>query len=379
MKKVTFLTGTRADYGKLKSLMRILSEDSAYEVTILVTGMHLLPQYGSTVNEILSDQLGEIIFLPNQFAEQTMEISVARTIEQLSNFFHSYTPELLIVHGDRLEALAGALCGLLRNIPVGHIEGGEVSGTVDGVLRHSVSKLSHLHFVSNEQAEIRLKQLGESSSSIHVIGSPDIDVMFSVGLPSLDEVKERYAIPFDKFAIAIFHPVTDELNLLTEQANNFADALLKSGENYILIKSNNDLGSELINSVFEIKLCSKKILRIPSMRFEYFLTLLKNSNFIIGNSSAGVREAPYYGVPTINVGSRQNGRSLNSMIFNVSTSTKEITEAIKLADGTKHKPRFEFGQGNSALKFKEILDEFDEWPPKANKEFVDVDFLRNND
>ena len=379
MKKVAFLTGTRADYGKLKSLIKILSQDSNYEISILVTGMHLLPQYGSTATEILSDELGEIYLLPNQHGEQPMEISVARTIEQLSGFLDSKAIDLLIVHGDRLEALAGALSGLLRNVAVGHIEGGEVSGTVDGILRHSVSKLSHLHFVANIEAESRLRQLGEVNSNIHVIGSPDIDIMFSDALPSLGQVSDRYSIPYKEYAIAIFHPVTNELNQLRNQAINFADALNESGINYVLIKSNNDLGSESINLVLNQKLNSTQILKLPSMRFEYFLTLLKNANFIIGNSSAGIREAPYYGVPTINIGSRQSGRSADKLILNVDPSKDQILTAIRSMASIKHEPRFDYGKGSSAIKFKEILDEYPTWPPRIDKEFIDLKSYAKNE
>jgi UDP-N-acetylglucosamine 2-epimerase (hydrolysing) len=373
MKNVAFLTGTRADYGKLKGLIKVLNVDVNYKVSILVTGMHLLPQYGSTVNEILSDDLGEIHLLPNQHGEQLMEISVARTIEQLSSFFDTNPVDLLIVHGDRLEALAGSLTGLLRNIAVGHIEGGEISGTVDGILRHSVSKLSHIHFVANNEAATRIRQLGESPQSIHVIGSPDIDIMFSDNLPQLRDVVDRYCIPFKEFAIAIFHPVTNEIESMRDQAVQFANALIESGRNFILIKSNNDLGSEVINSVFNSELNTINILKLPSMRFEFFLTLLKNAKFIVGNSSAGIREAPYYGVPTINVGSRQNGRSLDEFIINVPTLTTLILEGMEKAERSKHEPRFNYGDGFSAFKFKEILDNFTNWPPNIAKEFVDFE------
>ena len=185
MKEVVFLTGTRADYGKLKSLIEILHLDSNYNVSIIATGMHLLPKYGSTVNQIIEDNLGEVVILPTYMQEQQMEITLAKTIENISNFVNETKVDLLVVHGDRVEALAGAIVGAIRNVPVAHIEGGEVSGTVDGLIRHSVTKLSHLHFVSNSISRKRLIQLGEQSDSIYEIGSPDIDIMFSNFLPSI--------------------------------------------------------------------------------------------------------------------------------------------------------------------------------------------------
>ena len=157
--QIIFLTGTRADYGKIKPLLKILKGDPNYEVKIVVTGMHLLAKYGSTVFEIEKDALAEIILLPNQINEQAMEISLSKTIEALSMFFDQNRCDLFVIHGDRVEALAGAVVGSIRNIPVAHIEGGEVSGTIDGMLRHSISKLSHIHFVANQSAEERLIQL----------------------------------------------------------------------------------------------------------------------------------------------------------------------------------------------------------------------------
>ena len=289
MQKVAFLTGTRADYGKLKALMQVLAESESFDVQVLVTGMHLLPQYGMTVSQIINDNIGTVHLIPNNTTSQTMESTLSKTIEQLAAFLEHNKMDLLIIHGDRIEALAGAIVGSLRNLPTAHIEGGEVSGTVDGLIRHSISKLAHLHFVSNETAKNRVIQLGEREDSIYVIGSPDVDVMLSNKLPSMSEVINRYKIPFDEYAIAIFHPVTNEISTLKNQIVQFCNALQESSENYIIIKPNNDLGTEIIQEELS-KLDSKsKFLHVPSMRFEFFLTLLKNSKFIIGNSSAGVR------------------------------------------------------------------------------------------
>jgi UDP-N-acetylglucosamine 2-epimerase (hydrolysing) len=373
---ITFLTGTRADYGKIKSLLRILKNDEKYHVDVIVTGMHLLPSYGGTAAEVLTDDLGTIHLLPNQNSEQAMEISLARTIEIISHFLTKNPTQLLLVHGDRIEALAGAIVGALTNVPVGHIEGGEVSGTVDGLIRHSISKLAHIHFVSNESAQNRLLQLGESANSIFNIGSPDIDLMFSNELPTNTEVKKRYEIEFEKYAIVIFHPVTSEISTLREQAINICSALKKSGDNYIVIKPNNDLGSDIIQEVLNKELTSKNFKHLPSMRFEYFLTLMKNSDYMLGNSSAGVRETCYYGVPSINIGSRQHNRNNNTLILNVKPEESDITEAINSTKYTSRKPIFPFGEGDSDKQFKEILDNQIDWPITTSKVFVDLEYKK---
>ena len=372
MKRIAFLTGTRADYGKIKPLMESLGKNTKYEIHILVTGMHLLEKYGATVNHVMEDHLGIIHLLPNQHPNQTMETSLARTIEQISEACISNSFDMMVVHGDRIEALAGAIVGVLRNIPVAHIEGGEVSGTVDGLIRHSVSKLSHVHFVSNENSKQRLIQLGESVESIYIIGSPDIDVMLSNKLPTLEEVLDRYSVPFERYGILIFHPVTNEIDNLRDYAARVCQAISKSSKNYVVIKPNNDLGTEIIQNELMSLTDKNRFVHLPSMRFEFFLQLLKSSEFIIGNSSAGVREAAYYGVPAINVGTRQRNRHESNLILNTDYSETEILEAIKSASMMERVPNQGFGDGNSGEKFAKILLSQNFWPISVDKHFVDV-------
>jgi UDP-N-acetylglucosamine 2-epimerase (hydrolysing) len=256
---------------------------------------------------------------------------------------------------------------------VAHIEGGEVSGTVDELIRHSVSKLSHIHFVSNEEASKRLIQMGEIQSSIFTIGSPDIDIMFSNELPHLEKVKEYYEIPFDKYAIVMFHPVTTEANDMKQYAANFTAALLADNHNYVVIYPNNDLGSQYIIESYK-KLKENPRFRVfPSLRFEYFLTLLKNSQFIIGNSSAGIREAPYYGIPIINIGTRQQNRAIHADIINVDYNIESIVNALQNIDTHKvTKTESDFGQGNSAQLFLESIENTAIWGVNHQKQFRDI-------
>jgi UDP-N-acetylglucosamine 2-epimerase (hydrolysing) len=371
MKRIAFLTGTRADYGKLKPLIIAIRKNSEFDIHILVTGMHLLDQYGSTVAHVMDDGLGTIHLLPNQHPSQTMENCLARTIEQISEQCTNTSFDLLVVHGDRIEALAGAIVGVLRNIPVAHIEGGEVSGTVDGLIRHSISKLSHLHFVSNKTAKKRLEQLGEKASAIYEIGSPDIDAMLFSKLPSMSKVKSRYGIKFEEYAVLIFHPVTNEIDELERAIQQTVNAIQSSNLNYIVIKPNNDLGTQIIQKGLGQLSNPDRFLHIPSMRFEYFLQLLKYAKFIVGNSSAGVREAAYYGVPAINIGTRQLNRNSNDLILNVGYEEKAILDAICSSESLKRIPRQDFGDGKSGIKFAEILNNENFWPIKTNKIFID--------
>ena len=226
-----------------------------------------------------------------------MDLVLANTVHGLGLHIRESQPDLLVVHGDRVEALAGAIVGALNKVRVAHIEGGEISGTIDELLRHAVTKLSHVHFVANEEAGQRLRQMGEDWKSIFIIGSPDTDIMFSPNLPSLEEVKRRYEIPFETYGIVLYHPVTTEHAQVRRNARELAEGLMASGRNFVVIHPNNDHGAETILEEMHRLRELSRFRFIPSMRFEYFLVLMKHAQVMVGNSSARVQEAPAYAVP----------------------------------------------------------------------------------
>jgi UDP-N-acetylglucosamine 2-epimerase (hydrolysing) len=373
MKRILFISGTRADFGKLKPLINAVKNCSEFEYQIFGTGMHMLSKYGSTIKEIRKSGFDKLFVYMNQVDGESMEVILANTIMGLSRYLHENQVDLIVVHGDRVEALAGATVGALRNILVAHVEGGEISGTIDELMRHAISKLSHLHFVSNITAEKRLKQLGEDEDTIYTIGSPDIDVMMSNELPSIELVKQHYQVSFKDYALAILHPVTTDLTENQKShANIFVDALLASNDNFIMIYPNNDSGSEHIFKAYE-KLENNPRFRIyPSLRFEYFLTLLKKSKYLIGNSSAGIHEAPIYGVPTINIGSRQKNRFKNSSIVDVDFDANLIlNNIVNLESSVRHRSTSHYGDGKSAEKFLNAL-KGNIWSIPNQKQFKDI-------
>ena len=374
-KRIVFLTGTRADFGKLKSLIHIAQNSEAFEVHIFATGMHMNSKYGKTVNEIVKSGFENIYMYINHDEIDHMDRTLAKTIDGFSHYVTEIVPDLIVVHGDRVEALAGAIVGSLNNILVAHIEGGELSGTIDELIRHSVSKLAHIHLVSNKEAKKRLMQMGEIAQSIAVIGSPDMDIMFSDTLPTLKEAKKYYDIPFDHYAIVMYHPVTTEADQTQEHASLFVDALIDSGENYIVIYPNNDIGSDKILEEYKRLNDLKQFKIFPSLRFEYFLSLLKNAKYIIGNSSAGIREAPEYGVPTVDIGSRQSNRAQGTSLLHCSNSKIEILNAIDKVktveisvSGSKHF----FGEGKSDRLFFDLLMQESFWRISKQKQFQEV-------
>ena len=385
MKKIVFLTGTRADFGKLKSLMSISQNSEDFEVHVFVTGMHMNSLYGFTVDEIVKAGFKNIYKYINHDSIEYMDRTLAKTIDGFSQYIAQINPELIVVHGDRVEALAGAIVGSLNNILVAHIEGGEVSGTVDELIRHSVTKMSHIHLVANSEAKKRLIQLGEFEKSVFTLGSPDLDLMDEKSLPNLKKVKDYYDISFDYFAIAMFHPITTEYKNIRTYSKNFVKALIESDTNYIIIYPNNDLGSKEILEELEQLKTSDRIKIFPSLRFEYFLRLLKESQFIIGNSSAGIREAPYYNVSTVDIGTRQNNRAKLDTIFNCSYEKDAILEAIKKVKEIKkesediEKKKFHFGKGQSDKLFLKLLNSEEFWRIEHQKQFQEFkSFKRNN-
>jgi UDP-N-acetylglucosamine 2-epimerase (hydrolysing) len=369
-KKIVFLTGTRADFGKLKSLISITDDSENFDVHIFVTGMHMNSMYGSTSIEIKKHGYKNIYQFINHDS-QGMDRTLAKTVEGFSHYIEQIKPDLIVVHGDRVEALSGAIVGSLNNILVAHIEGGEISGTIDELIRHSISKMSHIHLVTNQEAKDRLLQLGELEKSIFILGSPDLDLMNPKLLPTLKSVKDYYRIDFDNYSIAMFHSVTTEYEHISVHAKLFVDALLESKKNYIVIYPNNDLGSSRILDQYKRLEDDSRFKIFPSLRFESFLVLLKESDFIIGNSSSGIREAPYYAIPTIDIGSRQKNRVKLKSVFNV--DYQNILEAIKnLENYTFDKNEIHnFGNGDSDLLFLKLLNSNSLWDIKHQKQFQD--------
>lgn len=375
-KKILFITGTRADYGKIKSLMKILDNNSHFEVYIFATGMHMISNYGFTYKEIEKDGFPYIYPFINQNADTNMDIALSNTIEGISYYINESHPDAIIVHGDRLEALAGAIVGSFNNIRVFHIEGGEVSGNIDESIRHAITKFSHFHFVSNEEAKKRIVQLGEPEENIFVFGSPDIDIMYSSNLPSIEEVKEYYEISFDKYNILMYHPVTTELDKIGENVRLVVQSVIDSKDNFVVIYPNNDSGSDIILNEYQKFKNNNRFRVVPSMRFEYFLSLLKHADCMVGNSSAGIRETSIYGIPTVDVGTRQLGRYSEYTSKNIIhvNETESIVDALHKIKNKSFETFSSFGEGESDKLFLDILINSNIWEGGIQKQFIDIDF-----
>ena len=371
-KKIVFITATRADYGKIKSIIFKLSRDKKFEIYIFITGMHLQKKYGFTYKQIIKENKNNSkLFLSSNYCKYNAQDKIlSKTINLFSNYIKKIKPNMIFVHGDRVESLAASISGSLNNFLVAHIEGGEISGTIDEHMRHAISKMSHLHFVSNKYAKKILKLLGEKNKSIFNVGSPDIDIMKSKKLPKLDQVKKRYEISFDKYSISILHPVNSRLKSLKKDCFNYFKSLVDSQKKYILIYPNNDPGSGIILDEIKKLKNNKNFKIIKSMRFEHFLTLLKNAEFIIGNSSAAIREAPFYGVKGFDIGDRQKYRLTSNNIINLSFNYKSILRQITKKNIKNYSKSKLYGKGDASNKIVKILKKKNIWKTEMQKYFT---------
>ncbi|MBM5796656.1 MAG: UDP-N-acetylglucosamine 2-epimerase (hydrolyzing) [Cyanobacteria bacterium K_Offshore_0m_m2_072] len=370
-KSLLFLTGTRADFGKISPLA-FAAYSKGFKVTYFVTGMHMLDLYGSTKLEVRRAMWASIYEFLNQRPGDSQDVILSKTLVGFSDFVAEDRPDLIVIHGDRIEALAGALVAAANYVPSAHVEGGEVSGTIDEAFRHCNTKLCAHHFVSSNHAARRVMALGEPPESIHVIGSPELDFHAAPSGVSLDEVRSRYAIPFSDYGIAVFHPVTSEQASMGEQARQLFQALQASGRSFVVIAPNNDPGSEAIFAELA-QLPPEQFRLIPSMRFAHFSELMKNAACLVGNSSAGVREAPFLGIPSLDIGTRQTNRALAPSVVSCSADdTAAISHFLQHQWGQRYERDPGFGEGRAAERFVEVLADPAFWARGLQKTFHDV-------
>ena len=369
-KSILLVTGTRADFGKLEPLA-IAARDEGFAVSFFVTGMHMLERYGLTKLEVQKTPGVRTHEFLNQRPGDPQDMILAKTVIGFSDFVKEHAPDLVVIHGDRVEALACALVCATNYIRCAHIEGGEVSGTIDEIYRHCNSKLASHHFVSSDDAARRVMSLGEAESHIHPIGSPELDFHAGPSGVSIAEVKERYAIPFDNFGICVFHPVTSEADTMGTQAKALFEALNQSQRNFVLIAPNNDPGSADIFAQID-RLPQDRFRVLPSMRFAHFSELMKNANVMIGNSSAGVREAPFIGLPSLDIGSRQTNRAKSpSVFFADAADTAKVDDFLRNEWGKSYPRHGAFGGGGAADRFAQILRDDAFWDAQLQKTFHD--------
>lgn len=366
-----FVTGTRADFGKLAPLA-VAARDAGFKVSFFVTGMHMMARYGMTKLEVHRMEGVAVHEFLNQREGDPQDVILAKTVIGFSDFIAEARPDLVIVHGDRVEALACAIVCATNYLRCAHIEGGEVSGTIDEIFRHCNSKLAYCHFVSSDDAARRLRSLGEGAEAIHVIGSPELDFHAGPSGVSMQDVRARYDINFDNFGIVTFHPVTSEAEDMARQARALFAALDASRHSFVVILPNNDPGAAGILGVIET-LPHDRFRVIPSMRFAHFSELMRNAACVVGNSSMGVREAPFLGIASLDIGTRQTKRGISRSITTCRADDAEgIAHFLSDEWGKAYPSHGGFGEGTAAQRFVAILLDPLFWDRPMQKVFHDA-------
>ncbi len=389
IKKVAIVTGTRADYGYLKPLIKRVYKDNDLTLQLFVTGMHLVEEHGYSLKEVEKEfPITEIIDIGFKAKSSNLDMAIwtGKGIEKFSKVFNKHKPDIVFVLGDRIEAFAVASAAYLLNIPVAHIAGGELTyNIVDDDLRHAITKLSHLHFVSTEIYKRRILQLGEEEWRVHTVGALSLENIKNIKIPFKKEIYKKYGFDM-KFplCLVIYHPLTKDKKFLSEFENIFF-ALKEFANKYdklnvLVIYPNTDAGGYLIveklNDLNKLNNLNIKIL--PNLSHEEYVSVLANSDVLIGNTSSGIIEAPSLGVPYICVGDRQKGRVRAKNTIDVKGDKNSILKALKKAlldtefINLVKKKENPYYQPNPSEKIIEIIKNIKSKEKLLKKRFVDV-------
>ena len=349
MKKVCVVTGTRAEYGLLKPLIEKINNDAEMKLQLAVTGMHLSPEFGLTYKEIEQDGF-EITERCEMLLSSDTPNGIAKSVGLgtigFADIFTKIVPDMTVILGDRYEAFAAATAAMIHRIPIAHIHGGELTlGAVDDAIRHSITKMSTLHFTSTEEYRKRVIQLGEEPDRVFCVGALGVENIKTQQLMSREELSQSIDFPLDlPYVLVTFHPVTLENATACKQCDNLLTVLDVVREYRILFtKANADTDGRIINEKIDsyVKNNKGRAVAYTSLGMKRYLSALQYSEMVIGNSSSGILEAPSFKIPTVNIGSRQLGRIRAKSVIDCTNSVEAISDAISKAKALKTKRELE--------------------------------------
>lgn len=374
MKKICVLTATRAEYGLLKPIIKNFDKREDVDLRVVVTGAHLSPEFGLTYKEIINDGINinkKIEILVSADTPSAISKSMGLAMIGFSDYFNDSPPDLLVVLGDRYETLAVTIVAMNQMIPIAHLYGGEATeGLIDEAIRHAITKMSYLHFTSTEEYRKRVIQLGESPNRTFNVGSIGIENIKLNEYMSKQGLSESIRLSLDRpYAVVTFHPVTLENQSAESQIGELLKAISQHSEmNFIFTKANSDADGRIINSLIDEFVKDKdNCMVITSLGLKRYLTAVKHSSMVIGNSSSGIIEVPSFKVPTINIGDRQKGRIQAASIINCTPDHKSIMDAIKKAN-----------DGDFRRKIQHIKNPYEKMNTSCNIVTTIMDFLLNN-
>ncbi len=359
MKKILYISGTRADYGLIKETLLAIKEHPQLEIEIAATGMHLMPEFGSTLKEIKKDgfKIHKIEAVFQKDNREAMVKFISEFISKLLKKIKSIRPDIIFVLGDRTEALGGAISGAYLGIPVVHAHGGEVTSTIDEFNRHAITKFSHIHFPATKKSAQRIIKMGEDAWRVFQVGAPGLDSILSKKLLSKKEIAEKYNNPA---LLVVQHPVTAEINHASKQMRETMEAVKEIGEQTIVIYPNADPGSRKMIKVIEKYRKYPFIQIYKSISHKDYLSLMKTAKVIIGNSSSGIIEASSFNLGVINIGTRQEGRERAVNVIDVGYDRNQIKRAFKTISKKKLKnSKNPYGDGQTSQRIVKILADLD--------------------
>ena len=385
MRKICVITGTRAEFGLLRPLISLIAKDEELQLQLIATGMHLSPEFGYTLDEIIAagfvvDKKVECLLSSDTAVGVSKTIALA--ISGFADAFEALQPDLVLVLGDRTEILGAVIAAGIANIPIAHLHGGETTeGAYDEAIRHSITKFSHLHFTSTEAYRKRVIQLGEQPEMVFNVGAIGLDAVKKLKLLNKEEFENSIGFKLKKRNVLItYHPVTLEKEAPIQTFENILQALDELSETgLIFTHANSDKNGRVINKMITeyVEIHRDKAVAFKSLGQLRYLSALQFVDFVIGNSSSGILEVPAFRIPTINIGDRQKGRICNESVINSNNSLEDIEKSITFALDKQFRETIQqqemlYGNGTAAEKILKVIKEHPVIPLK--KSFYDISY-----
>ncbi|MEK7575797.1 MAG: UDP-N-acetylglucosamine 2-epimerase [Patescibacteria group bacterium] len=363
-RKIAIIAGSRGEYGYFRPVIKEIEKRKNLDYGVIASNMHMLDSFGSSIDEIRNDNLkihAEIFNTLDGYNHLTMVKSLSIFMMQLPELLKQMGADFILLAGDRGEQLIGAITGAHMYIPVAHIQAGELSGNIDGVTRHAITKFAHIHFAANDDAAQRVLRMGEEPHRVHNVGAPMLDELVNGYMTPEEKIYKKFSIDKNKpFVLVVQHSVTEEFDQTERQIEETMKAISKLGHQTIIVLNNSDAGSSILRRV--ILRNKKPFMRIiPNMKRQDYAGLLSVADVIAGNSSSGIIEAPTFKLAAVNIGNRQKGRMQGINVINVGYVAKEIEKAIEKAMS----PDFQkivlkcvnpYGDGKSSKRIVDILE-----------------------
>jgi UDP-N-acetylglucosamine 2-epimerase (non-hydrolysing)/GDP/UDP-N,N'-diacetylbacillosamine 2-epimerase (hydrolysing) len=369
MKKIAVITGTRAEYGIFKSVLNEIEAKAGLRLSLIVIGMHLSLEFGHTVDEIERDGFkiaAKIAVLHGEDTKASMAKSIGECLTKAAEALKLIKPDILLVLGDRSEMLVGAVAATYMGIAIAHIHGGEISGNVDEPVRHAITKLAHIHFPATQESAERIIRMGEESWRVHVVGAPGLDLILNERILGSKKVAAKYGLEVSKPVLLVLqHSVVTEADQASDQIRETLEAVKELKHQAVLIYPNADAGGRRMIRVIKEYEKYPFVKTFKSVPHEEYLGLMRLASVMVGNSSSGIIEAPSFGLPVVNIGTRQKGRQRAGNVIDVDYDRKKIVEAVKKAlynrefrEKVKH-CRNPYGDGKAGKRIAEVLNEIE--------------------